>query len=340
MTTQLAEPKVPVTVANNGIQFRTLDDIWRFAIAVSKSGLAPKGIQTPEAITVTIQFGLEVGLTAMAALQNIAPINGRPSLWGDAQLALVRTTGELEEFSEWFEQGGKRLARNPVTYTDDTMAVCRVKRRGCEPVETSFSVVDAKHAKLWNKDGPWTTYPGRMLKFRARSFALRDSFGDALRGLRSAEELLDENPIRTANGREVSDAGTVAASNPLRPTAPTLEMESAPDAPPIEGAPEVPLPAGNPASEETGRNVVDEQNERTRLSNEIREVIKEAEITLPRFEGMARKAGFMEPGEALSGGKLGLEKLRIVHASRRKIAGLEPAEEPTAAIANREEAPW
>jgi hypothetical protein len=183
--------KAAIAIGNRGIEFTDLDSLWRFSTAVSKSGLAPKGIQTPEAITVAIQMGLEVGLTPMSALQNIAVINGRPSIWGDAQLAIVRSTGKLELFEEWYEQGGKRLQRNPSTYTDDTTAVCRSKREGYAPSETSFSVADSKLAKLWGKEGPWSQYPARMLKFRARSFNLRDGFGDALKGLLSAEEAQD-----------------------------------------------------------------------------------------------------------------------------------------------------
>jgi hypothetical protein len=174
-----------------------MDDLYRFATAVSKSGLAPKGIETPEAIFVALEMGLEVGLPMMAALQNIAVINGRPAIWGDAQLAVVRSTGELALFEEWYEEAGKRLARNPATFTDSTTAVCRVQRHGYEPAETAFSVADAKRANLWGKAGPWSQYPARMLKHRARSFALRDQFGDALRGLRTVEEVQDD-PVAAA----------------------------------------------------------------------------------------------------------------------------------------------
>ena len=168
-----------------------LDGLWRVAQYVAKSGLAPKGIDTPEAVFVAMEMGLELGLPLMASLQNIAVVNGRPTLWGDSQLAVVRSTGELEEFSEWYEVNGKRVPRNPSAFDDSTTAVCRVKRRGLEASESAFSVADAKRAQLWGKAGTWTQYPARMMRFRARSFALRDQFGDALRGLLSTEEAQD-----------------------------------------------------------------------------------------------------------------------------------------------------
>jgi hypothetical protein len=189
--------KSAVPIGNRGITPTDMDGLWRFATAVHKSGLSPKGLETAEAVFVAIEMGLEVGLPMMAALQNIAVINGRPTIWGDAQLAVCRGTGELTEFTEWYEEKGTKLPRNPATFTDETCAVCRVQREGYAPAETSFSVADAKRASLWGKTGPWTQYPARMLRFRARSFALRDQFGDALRGLRTAEEVMDD-PVEVA----------------------------------------------------------------------------------------------------------------------------------------------
>jgi len=184
------ESKSLIVAGQRGLQLTTLDDMWRFSQYVAASGLAPKGIQTPEAILIAVQMGAEVGLSPMSALQNIAVINGRPSIWGDAMLGLVRGTGELETFEEWLEGKSGRLKRKPSTLADDIVAVCKLKRRGYPEVESTFSVADAKQAKLVGKPGPWSDYPVRMLQMRARSFALRDQFGDVLRGIRSAEEMI------------------------------------------------------------------------------------------------------------------------------------------------------
>ena len=118
----------------------------------------------------------------MAALQNTAVINGRPAIYGDAALALVRASGLLESFSEEeVGEAGKDSFGIKVTAT---------RRDGSKGSET-FTIGDAKAAKLWGKSGPWTDYPRRMLKFRARGFVLRDVFGDVLKVLRTAEEVRD-----------------------------------------------------------------------------------------------------------------------------------------------------
>ena len=150
----------------------------KLAAWIAKSDLAPKDYKNnPGNVLVAMQMGLEVGLSPMQALQNIAVINGRPSIWGDAMLALVQNHRDFESIDE-----------NDST---ENVGVCIVKRRGMEPQRRAFTVDMAKKAGLWGKQGPWTTAPARMLKLRARAFALRDTFADALRGLQSAEEQRD-----------------------------------------------------------------------------------------------------------------------------------------------------
>jgi hypothetical protein len=128
-----------------------------------------------------IQHGSEVGLSPMQSLQSIAVINGRPTIWGDAALALVQSSPVCEYVREYTEGEGDAL-----------VAVCEAKRRGYPaPTVVRFSVADAKKAGLWGKSGPWQQYPARMMTLRARGFALRNAFADALRGLITAEEAQD-----------------------------------------------------------------------------------------------------------------------------------------------------
>lgn len=169
----------PKMVGMTSIVPHNLDEAYRLAKAVSLSGLAPKEMRSPEQILVAILHGLELGLKPMTALQRIAVINGRPSLWGDAALGLVRASGLLEWIKEAIEGEG-----------DTRKAVCTAQRRGDpEPTSRTFSVSDAKVAGLWKKTGPWTQHPDRMLAMRARGFCLRDVFPDVLGGMYLAEEI-------------------------------------------------------------------------------------------------------------------------------------------------------
>lgn len=157
------------------------DDAWRISSMLANSDLVPKDYKgKPENVCVAMQWGADIGLPGLQALQNIAVINGRPSIWGDAAKALVLVHPACEDIEELIEGEG-----------DHRTAICIVKRRNKTPSVQRFSVADAKRAGLWNKAGPWQNYPDRMLQMRARGFALRDAFPDALRGLVLAEEAQD-----------------------------------------------------------------------------------------------------------------------------------------------------
>jgi hypothetical protein len=144
--------------------------------------MVPKAYQgKPQDILVCVQWGYEMGLAPMQALQNIAVINGKPSVYGDALMALVQASPVCEDVEEFFENEG---SPNPI-------AVCIAKRKGRKPVTVKFSVEDAKRAGLWGKQGPWSAYPKRMMQMRARGFALRDAFPDVLKGMITAEEAQD-----------------------------------------------------------------------------------------------------------------------------------------------------
>lgn len=177
---------------------RDIKEALAFAEMLSKSNMVPKDfIGNPGNILVAVQWGMELGLQPMQAMQNIAVINGRPSLWGDSVIALVKASPTCEYIIE--EVG-------------DDSATCRVKRRGEPEQERSFSTADAKAAGLLGKQGPWTQYRKRMMQMRARSWALRDVFPDVLRGMPIAEEVMDMEkeinpaPARRQTGKQAAEA--------------------------------------------------------------------------------------------------------------------------------------
>ena len=156
---------------------QTFEQALTFSNYLADSDMVPKDFKgKPGNCLVAIQWGMEIGLKPLQAMQNIAVINGRPSLWGDAVIALVRSSPLCEYIIE--EDDGRT-------------ATCRVKRRGEPEQSRSFSMDDAKAAGLLGKQGPWTQYPKRMRQMRARAFAVRDAFPDVLKGLPVAEEVMD-----------------------------------------------------------------------------------------------------------------------------------------------------
>ncbi len=156
-----------------------LKEAMDMAKMLSDSAMVPACYKGKAADTlVAMMMGNEVGLNPIQALQNIAVINGRPSIYGDALLALVQNHPAFGGIEESFDES---------TMT----ATCTVWRKNGSKHTQAFSQKDAVTAKLWGKAGPWTQYPKRMLQMRARGFAVRSQFADALAGLITREEAED-----------------------------------------------------------------------------------------------------------------------------------------------------
>lgn len=201
LATTEQKPRPSMTVGGNvgALIPQDIDQAFRIAQALAHSGMTPNGFKSPETCFVAIMAGAELGLPPFQSLQSFAIINNRPTLWGDALMAVVRTNGF--KVREWLEGAG-----------DDMEAFCEVIRPDNGDVaEASFSVSDAKTAGLWKKGGPWTTNPKRMLKMRARAFAIRDGAADVLRGFQIREEVEDYgDPIPADAGQAKTGTGLLA----------------------------------------------------------------------------------------------------------------------------------
>jgi hypothetical protein len=201
-----------------GIVPTSIEEVFRLAQAVAKSGLAPSTMRTAEALTVAIMHGLELGLPPMMAIQNIAVVNGKPTLWGSAVPALLWSRGfKIKET------------------VSDNVATCTVTRPGADgaKITRTFSEADARKAGLWGKAGPWQQYPSRMLQMRARGLAARDGAADALSGLYLQEELdggeltvvsIEDAPKRKSSAEAKRDGTKETFDNLMR------AIEAAPEA--------------------------------------------------------------------------------------------------------------
>ena len=219
-----------------GLCPQSLDEALRLAEIMAKSDIVPKDyIGKPGNILVAIQWGAEIGLAPLQAMSHIAVINGRPALWGDALLAIVRGSGLLASFEE--DIGADS-------------ATCTAQRRGEAPISRTFSREDAKQAGLLGKAGPWSQYPRRMMQMRARAWVLRDLFPDVIRGLHVAEEAQDlpveramgpAEVLAPANGasRTAAVKACLARRQPAEPTGTAAQAPVTP-AEPAETAAETP----------------------------------------------------------------------------------------------------
>lgn len=220
---------IPLTAGGKiiGIVPSDIEQVFRLATAIAKSGLAPNGMKTAEALTVAIMHGLELGLPPMQAVQRIAVINGRPTVWGDAIPALLLSRGF-------------KIKESICGGAETRCAQCEITRPDGQVFTGVFSISDARTAGLWGKAGPWKQFPDRMLQMRARGFAARDGAADVLGGLYLREEVEEDKPMRdvTPTAKETVTPGAKA----LPPTIGDAPEPTPDDA--IEVVPDLPVDYG------------------------------------------------------------------------------------------------
>lgn len=158
---------------------RTREEAWAWCQGVARENWVPNSFRgQPMLVAIAVSFGERFGIDPMMSIQNIAVINGKPSMYGDMLLAICRKDPEFEDYTEEY-------------HTDKVGCTVTVKRKGKAPVVETFAEPDARKANLWGKKGPWTEYPKRMCMWRARGFALRTAFPDRLAGIITREEAMD-----------------------------------------------------------------------------------------------------------------------------------------------------
>jgi hypothetical protein len=197
---------------------QTLADAMKLAEMIAASDLAPKDFKgKPGNTLIAMQMGAEIGIPPLQAIQNIAVINGRPSIFGDLGKGLLLA-------------GGCRIEERDMKEVKATgEGWCKVTRPdGSQPVIRTFSIDNAKDAGLWGKQGPWTLTPYRMLAWRAFWFAARDGAADMLKGLAGAEEVRDYVDTAAVSDEPIAIPQPKSETTEPTPAAPVVDAAPAP----------------------------------------------------------------------------------------------------------------
>lgn len=186
----------------------TIDSKLKMASVFIKSGLMPRGFDTPEKLVIALELGHELGLPPLVSILNIAVINNRPTLKADMMVALALRSGMVQDLKINFV--GKE-------HQNDSSFGCKVtlRRKGIDsPFVAQFTRRDAKIANLAHKDN-WRKYERRMLKHRAIAYCIRDALPEIFSGIYLPDELQhveSDNDIEYTNSSE-TDNNEVTTAN-------------------------------------------------------------------------------------------------------------------------------
>ncbi|TBB44182.1 hypothetical protein ELH49_09100 [Rhizobium ruizarguesonis] len=159
---------------------QTFEETFRMARTVVASGLAPAaligkltGDDAASAVAVAIMSGAELGLKPMVSLRSFTVINGKPALYGDGLINVVRMSGKVAYLRTGFAKDDMKLLRDAgvlpseeseeaqpgitakafaaLSEDERTFGYCAAKRSDTGEEKTVvFSISDAKHARLWD----------------------------------------------------------------------------------------------------------------------------------------------------------------------------------------------
>ena len=195
-------------MTTNEIAVRTTDslaEMMEWSKAMATGDMLPRQYRgNPANLMFACEYADALGIPRINALTSIHVIDGKPTASADLIASLVRKAGHKLRV-----EGDDTFAEVVIIRADDPDYI---------PQPVRWDEAKARKAGKWGTKGPWTNYPGAMLRSRAITEAARKWASDALYGvIYTAEEL----------GGQVADDGT-----PVITTAapPRREQQSIADA--------------------------------------------------------------------------------------------------------------
>lgn len=172
------------TTTNSIMKVGDIENMMKMAESYIQSGLLPAHIKTPQAALVIMQYGHELSLGPIQALNNIYVVSGKPTLSGNLMSALLRAGGTKWQTLKDFEP-----VVNDQGQTVDYITTIKFIRDGIEEI-VSYTWREAKIAQLTGKDN-WQKYPRNMMYWRCFSLGARRIAADHCMGMYMASELAD-----------------------------------------------------------------------------------------------------------------------------------------------------
>ena len=154
-----------------------------------ESGALPPGINSKEKFLTIAQYGRELGLDPMTAVNSITLISGRMVIASSILGALIKKRGyEYIWSANWVMDQEKETVYSEITifwYSKE------LKREMSNSFRMTWA--ELEQAGLTTRD-TYKKYPKQMLRARTLSAAVRAICPEVLMNMYTAEELADRNP--------------------------------------------------------------------------------------------------------------------------------------------------
>jgi len=188
---KLPEQKAGLAMTRNGFAPTTMEEAWRFANALSESGMVPERyIGKPRDCLVVLDLAARLGSSWLAIMQHVYSVHGRVGMESALVTALVNQSGKFVDPLEYEVQG--KEANGP------DYKVRAYATRGSTGTVLYGPWIDWKLVKGegWDsKTGSkWNTMPEQMFHYRAAAWFQRRHCPEVTMGMLTTDEAADIGP--------------------------------------------------------------------------------------------------------------------------------------------------
>lgn len=176
-------PSTDVSIFSN---IKMFEEAQRMAKLLVQSSLVPTAYKNniPNAM-IALEMANRIGISPFMVMQNLDVIQGKPSWNSTFTIAILNSCGRFKPMRFEFSGEGDNYGCNAVT-TDSEGNVLR-------GTKIDWNMVKAE-GWLDKSGSKWKTMPDQMFQYRAASFFGRLYAPDLLKGMHSADEMIDMQP--------------------------------------------------------------------------------------------------------------------------------------------------
>jgi len=168
----------------------TFEDAQRMARALASSTLVPPQYQGQNGLSnclIALEISGRMRLSPLVVMQNMVPINGKPTWSASFLIATVNASGRFSPLRFVFDDDANPSSCYAVATDKDTKGELRGQ---------TITVAMAKAEGWWGRKGSkWPTMTGQMLTYRAASAWARVYCPEVSLGLVTPEEALDVDAV-------------------------------------------------------------------------------------------------------------------------------------------------
>jgi hypothetical protein len=197
---QTPKPEIMAVDDNKVLSPTTASELSSYLSLMAQGGAFPEAFdnQAKKLAAYNLARSL-MGKNWQLAINNIAAIKGKLTIYGDLPRAIAEQTGQVEEFRLYTIDSDyqEMVKENKNLDAEVFAAVCEVKRKGRAAKQYAYTIQDATKAgqlPASRADSPWNKHKKIMLMRKAMNLGVKFEFPDALLGCPIAEYDYDIAP--------------------------------------------------------------------------------------------------------------------------------------------------